>query len=243
MVYAVGQAGPLRVGAAVAPRGPHGASKLAAEEWLRARRGPLAWTILRAAPIYGRRGKHFAASLLSIGPMLRLGSPLLPRPRGGPVGTMAHAEDVAHALLFVLGRDDAAGEIFDVSDGDAMPLGDRIAETFAAYGLRSVPTGPFSGTLLETIGRFFQAPGAYQAADVGALATWRLVVARHGLRPALRPRLDREALTLFWDHLVVDASRLRALGWAPRHPDFRRAFGDVLRWYQAEGWVPRYAGR
>ncbi len=40
--------------------------------------------------------------------------------------------------------------------------------------------------------------------------------------------------------LVVDASRLRALGWTPRFPEFRAGFAEVLRWYQAERWVPRY---
>ncbi|MCS6799248.1 MAG: NAD(P)-dependent oxidoreductase [Myxococcota bacterium] len=240
MIYAPHARGPVRVGCAVAPRGPHGASKLAAEEWLRARRGRLAWTILRAAPIYGRRGRHFAAGLLVIGPLLRLVTPLLPRPSGGPVATMVHAEDVARALVHVLERSATEGEILDVSDGDAIPLGDRIAATFDAYGLRSIRTGPLSGRVLGAVGRALRAPGAFESTDAALLGAWRLVVARHGLRPALRPRLDREALTLFTDDLVVDASRLRAIGWRPLHADFRRGFADVLRWYQAERWVPRY---
>ncbi len=243
MLYQIGAGGPLTEDAPVAPRGPFGMSKHGAEVFLRGRTeaSALPWTVLRAAPVYGRRGRHFAASLLSIGPMLRLIAPVLPRPAGGPDGTMVHAEDVARALLFVLERDEAAGEVLNVSDGDVVPLGDRITDTFHAYGLRSVPTGKLPHVVLEGMGRLFQTPGAYHGADVTALAAWRLVVLRHGLKPALRPRMDKEALTLLYDDLVVDASRLRRLGWAPRFPSFVEGWREVLRWYQAERWVPRYA--
>jgi nucleoside-diphosphate-sugar epimerase len=231
---------PLKESSPLAPRGPYGMSKHAAEVYLRGQeRGP-AWTILRAAPVYGRRGRHFAAGLLAIAPLLRLLTPILPRPSGGPLGTMVHAEDVASALLFVLERGETAGQVYNVSDGDVCPLGERIAYTFDAYGLRSVATGQLPHVLLELIGRAFQAPGAYHGADAAALAAWRLVVMRHGLKPALRPRMDREALTLLYQDLVVESAKLKALGWSPRFSDFRSGFAEVLRWYQAERWVPRY---
>lgn len=243
MLYAQRQVQPLTEESAVAPRGPHGLSKHGAEAFLRGRgasAGP-AWTILRAAPVYGRRGRHFAAVLLAVGPILGLGLPLVPRPRGGPRHTFVHAEDVARALLFALRRDQTAGQIYNVADEDPLPLGDRIAETYRAYGLRSMPTGPLRDGVLHWVARSFAAPGAYQAADASALVAWRLVVLRHGLKAALRPRLDAEAVTLIDDDLVIDASKLRALGWAPRFPRFAEGFREVLRWYQAERWVPRYS--
>jgi len=91
------------------------------------------------------------------------------------------------------------------------------------------------------VGRLFQIPGPYHGADVAALAAWRAVVLRHGRKPALRPRMDVEALTLLYDDLVVDASKLSALGWSPRFASFVEGWREVLRWYQAERWVPRYA--
>jgi hypothetical protein len=75
---------------------------------------------------------------------------------------------------------------------------------------------------------------------LAALASWRLVVTRHQLKPALTPRLDQESLTLLHDDLVLDTAKIRALGWAPRHACFATGWRDVLRWYQAERWVPRY---
>ena len=243
MLYAAGQKGPLDEDSPVAPRGPHGMSKHGAETFLRGQStaGAPTVTIVRAAPIYGRRGRHFAASLLAIGPMLRLASPLVPRMRGGPLGTMVHAEDVARALLFLLPRTDVAGQIFNVSDGDIMTLGDRVAETFRGYGLPTIPVGRAPDSVLRRLGALFRAPGAYQGADAAALTLWRAVVLRHGLKPALSPRLDREAWTLLYDDLVVDAGRLLGLGFVPRFPRFAEGFAEVLRWYQAEGWVPRYA--
>jgi nucleoside-diphosphate-sugar epimerase len=153
---------------------------------------------------------------------------------------MVHAADVARALLFVLDREDCEFEVYNVSDDDPIALGDRIALTIDAYGLRSIDTGMFPDRLLELFGRFFQWPGAYHGADAMALSGWRAVVLRHGLKAALRPRMDREALTLLYESLVVDSSKLRELGWVPRNDRFVQGWAEVLRWYQAERWVPRY---
>jgi nucleoside-diphosphate-sugar epimerase len=232
--------GPLTEDSPVEARGPYAESKLAAERLLQSSSDGPEWTIVRPAPLYGRRGRHFAASLLAVGPMMRLATPVLPRPRGGPLGTMVHAEDVARALLFLLPKAEAVRAVFNVSDGDVMSLGDRLSETFRAYGFKTFPTGPFPDRALNAVGRLFSAPGAYQSADATALVAWRLVTLRYGLKPALRPRMDREALTLLHSDLVVDSARLRALGWRPRFDRFGDGWREVLRWYQAEGWVPRY---
>jgi nucleoside-diphosphate-sugar epimerase len=241
MVYSLEAKMPLDESSPVEARGAHGESKLAAERFLKRQKdGGPEWTIVRAAPVYGRRGRHFAASLLTIGPLLKLALPVVPEPRGGPRGTMVHAQDVARALVFVLGRADTAGEIFNVSDGDVIALGDRIAETFRAYGLRTIRTGPFPGAFLRYIERTFAAPGAYQGADAAAIVAWKVAVARYGLKPSLRPRFDREALTLLGNDLIVESGKLKKLGFAPKFASFREGWAEVLRWYQAEGWVPRF---
>jgi 2-alkyl-3-oxoalkanoate reductase len=240
ILYAASEA-PIREDAPLAPRGRYGMSKHAAEVFLlgQEREGP-AWTILRAAAVYGRRGRHFAASLLAVGPILKLVMPVLPRFEGGPRHTMVHAEDVARALLFVIERPETERQVLNVADGDIMPLGDRITATLDAYGLRTFPAGAVPQATVSGLGRLCGLPGPYHSADVAALAAWRAVAVRHGLRPALRPRLDREALSLLYEDLVVDASRLRELGWEPRFPSFAAGWREVLRWYQAERWVPRY---
>ena len=47
-------------------------------------------------------------------------------------------------------------------------------------------------------------------------------------------------MTLLYEDLVVDGSKLAATGFVPRHASFETGWRDVLRWYQAEEWVPRY---
>jgi nucleoside-diphosphate-sugar epimerase len=241
-LYAAPITAPVDESHPLEPRGPYGLSKHAAELYLRGRDGApsMPWTILRAAPIYGRRGRHFAASMLAVGPLLALASPVVPKPAGGPLGTMVHAEDVARAALFVLERDACAFEVYNVSDGDVLALGDRLGITIDAYGLRSFESGVLPQALWEAAGKVFALSAAYRGADLAALAGWKYVVARYGLKPALRPRLDREAMTLLYQDLIVDAEKMRALGWKPRFDDFRKGWTEVLRWYQAEDWVPRY---
>ncbi len=235
--------GPIDEETPLAPEGPYGLSKLGAEVFLRGldpERKPR-WTVLRAAPIYGRRGRHFAASLLAVGPIIRLTTPVVPRPAGGPEGTMVHAEDVARASLFVLEHPDAVGRAFDVSDGDVLGLGERIGVTFDGYGLRSISTGKTPEAFFELLSRLLRTRNLAGGLDAAAALAWRTVVARHRLKPALRPRFDREVLDLVGRPLIVRAERLRALGWEPRFPRFESGFAEVLRWYQAERWVPRYS--
>lgn len=242
MLYAPGSRGLLNEDAATAPRGAHGLSKLGAEAFLRGRGradGP-AWTILRAAPLYGRRGRHFAASLLVVGPLLRLFSPIVPRVGGGPRHHFVHAEDVARALLFALQDDRTKHGIFNVADDDPLPLGERIGQTFDAYGIRSARVGQLPGFVASFARASARTPGTLRALDLSVLTLWRSVVARHGLKPALRPRLDREAVTLFDNDLLIDSARLRGLGFQLRHPRFAAGWAETLRWYQAENWVPRY---
>jgi nucleoside-diphosphate-sugar epimerase len=242
LLYAPRTGRALTEDAETASRGPHGLSKLGAEAFLRGQTrgdGP-AWTILRAGPVYGRRGRHFAASLLVIGPLLRLLFPILPRLTGGPRHTLVHAEDVARALLFALHEPRMKYGIYNVADDDPIPLGDRITHTFDAYGLRTWRGGDLPGWLLDVAAQGTRTPGTIRAIDTSVLALWKAVVLRYGLKPALRPRLDREAVSLLDDDLLIDTSRIRALGFVPRHARFAEGWDAVLKWYQAEGWVPRY---
>ncbi|MCS6856807.1 MAG: NAD(P)-dependent oxidoreductase [Deltaproteobacteria bacterium] len=241
MIYATGQKGAITEEGSIAPRGIHGQTKLEAERILQSQRGRGApWTIVRAAPIYGRRGRHFAAILLAIGPALRLFTPLLPRPHGGPLHCFVHAEDVARALIHLLEKEEAAWGIFNVAEENPLSIGDRLAITFDAYGLATFPCGPLPRLWLHALSRAGQKAWGHRAIDALLVSAYHLVVMRHGLKPALRARIGKEALTLLVDDLVLDTSRLRATGWKARFPRFADGWRDVLRWYQAEGWAPRY---
>ena len=139
---------------------------------------------------------------------------------GGPLGSMVHAEDVASAALHVLERPEAHGQVYNVADDDPMPLGERIAATFRAYGLRTVPVPVLPGALLEGI--VDSLSGQLSAGlDVATLAAWRAVIARHDLKHALRPRFDAEIIADLRRDRVVDTRALCALGWRARYPPLR----------------------
>lgn len=238
--YQLPTSGPVREDTPIAPRGPLGISRHAAEVYLHGRADGPAWTILRPAPIYGPRGRHFASSLLAFGPLVRLGGPFVLRPIGGPLGTMVHAEDVARAALFVMDNPASHRAVFNVADGDVMTLGERLAVTLDAYGIKSYSVGEKAGMVFRRSMKAFDKDLVHTFADASSVRLWSYVVARYGLKPALRPHLDREMMALLHEDLVVDAGALRALGYVPRHQRFEDGFRDVLRWYQAERWVPRY---
>jgi nucleoside-diphosphate-sugar epimerase len=230
-------AAPLPESHPVRPDGPIGRSALAAEEVLRAAgTDRVPWTILRAAPTYGRGlGSHLGA-LLAAGPILRLGTPVLPHLVGGPRAHLVHAEDVARAALHVLEQPGTHGEVVHVADEDPLPLGERLTETFQAYGLPTVPLGELPRPVLERLTQLT----AWEPGGQAARTLWSLVALRHGLRPRLSIHLPPEVAALTRRPRVLDATRLRGLGWRPRFPRFADGFRDALSWFQREGWVPTY---
>ncbi len=242
LIYDTNYSGSLTESASIAPRGTHGLSKHGAEIYLRGMTDPKgpAWTIVRPAPVYGRRGRHYAASLLAVGPIMALFAPRLPHLRGGPLTNLVHAEDVASALLFVLEREVAHGQIFNVAEPDPMPLGNRLTASFEAYGYKTLPGVMLPRAILSLFSRGLSTPGSYRAFHTSAEALWKVVCRRHHLKQALTPRIDRESLALLHNDFVIDSSRLRSLGWSARYPRFARGWIEVLKWYQAERWVPRH---
>ncbi len=240
-LYGPGQSGPLSEDARILPRGPHGRSKWESEQVLAeesAKGGP-AYTVLRAAPIYGRRGRYFASSLLAVAPLMRMASPILPRVSVGAKHTFVHADDVARALVFLLSKRPPSGSVFHVADDDPMSMGDRIAETIFAYGLPSIAFGNWQRVSWLQDVAWMKSEFARRAFDQALARGWELVRLRYGLKSALRVHADREAIALLHEDLVLDTGRLRALGFQVRYR-FREGFAQTLRWYQAEGWVPRY---
>lgn len=234
--------GTLNESARLAPEAPYSMSKLGAELFFQgARHAEPAFSVLRPAPIYGRRGRHFGAALLAVGPLLRLLAPRLPRPKGGAQLSMVHAEDVASAALFVLSSnpDDVRGQAFNVADESPLSLGDRLMVTFDAYGLKTLPVPSPPGVLFDRLADLASGSLA-NGLDLATLAGWRRVIDKYDLKPALRPRFDPEILADLRRRRVLDTSRLSSLGWRPRFADFKSGFAQVLKWYQAERWVPRY---
>lgn len=215
-------------------------SKHAAEQVL-ARAGARGWTILRPALLYGPYCSTMSAGLVTLPAILRQFSTYLPGVAGGPRTNWCHAEDAARAAVFVLGRPEADGELYNVGDATPLGFGEVITSITEALGLAVGPVVPFPTALTRGIFTpLINQDVVFDTARMVLRQLWKRVQAAHMIRSPLRPRVERKALIYTSDDLILDAGKLRALGWRPRWPDLREGIVETVRWYQARGWIPRY---
>jgi nucleoside-diphosphate-sugar epimerase len=227
--------------AEIEPTNDYERSKWESEEVLRAGQGPTRWTILRPAHLYGPHCKTMSAGIVTIPPMIHLFMHYLPGFTGGPRTNWCHAEDAARAALCVLGNPDALDRVFNVADSTPLGMGEVLTSLMEAYGLELGPMLPFpSAGVQEAANPFINQDVVFDVLRLALRALWKRVQLTHHLDSPLRPRVDRKALIYMSGDAIVDASALRALGWAPRWTGFRAGIVDTVRWYQEQGWVPRY---
>ncbi len=195
--------------------------------------------VLRPTLVYGPRSRYGHALFISLTAMGRaLGWEALPLPLGGPTGHHVHVEDVARAAELLLTAPGAAGQAFNIADDTPIALGDALASIAEAVGLRVRPVRGASvlwpvalralpwvpGMAIDRLNRWFD--DGYEA------------LRRRGWTPVLKGRFDRDWLGYFTGRFIFDTRRIKALGFAPAHPDFRLAVGEVVRWYRDAGWLP-----
>jgi UDP-glucose 4-epimerase len=174
------------------PDTAYGRTKLAAEEVvLSAKSGGRAiGTVLRAAAIYGPRVKGNYRQL----------AVAIARRRYVPIGpglnrrTLVHDRDVAAALVLAAAHPDAAGAVFNVSDGHVHTLRDIVAAIHHALGRRSPR---------------IRVPGAAaRAAAIVCEAVYRTA--------AQRPPLTRALLDKYTEDVAVEGTLIqRTLGFVP----------------------------
>jgi nucleoside-diphosphate-sugar epimerase len=193
-VYGYGGAEVLSEDSPTRPTTPYGESKLRAEQIvLNARREgePALGTVLRLAAVYGSRVKgNYRRLLRSLSQRT-----FVPVGAGQNRRTLVHDSDVARAVVLALNSPNAAGRIFNVSDGRFHLLNDIIAAICDSLGRArptiSLPLGPvrmFAG-LLE---------------DFQRLA-------------GLEPKIARSTIDKYTEEVAVDSSRIQSeLGFVPR---------------------------
>lgn len=199
------------------------------------------WTILRPQMIYGPFCTRMSAGMVTLPPILRHFIPYLPGLTGGPRTNWCHAEDVAQAVLTVLGTTKSIGQVYNVADQTPLGFGEVMTAMTEAYGLEVGPLIPFPGAGLQTMaGPVIDRDIVFDTLRTTLRELWKRVLATHGLTSPLRPRIDRKALVFTSADLIVGSQALRALGWAPKWPDFRQGIVETVRWYQHQQWLPCY---
>ena len=117
-----------------APASPYAVSKWRAEQVLLRRDHPeTAYTIIRAATVYGRYDRGNVGRLVSLA---RKGFIPLPG-RGDNVKSLVYVENLARGIFLAIGNPAAENGIFNLSDGEGYPMRELIGSIGKALG-RSV---------------------------------------------------------------------------------------------------------
>ena len=149
LVYGAG--GPFDEDSALAPPNTYARTKVEAEKIVLAHGG----SVLRLAAVYGKRTKGNYATLIR---MIERGR-FIPIGRGLNHRTLVHDADVAQATVLALENANAAGKIYNVTDGTTHPLHAIIAAIAQATGRKPprmrIPVTPvrIAGRIVPRIGK------------------------------------------------------------------------------------------
>lgn len=158
--------------------------------------------VLRLGAVYGKRIKgNYRQLLLALAQ-----GRFVPVGRGNNRRTLVYDGDVARAALLALRHPDAAGKIFNVTDGHIHPMHAIIEAISDALGRRPprlrLPLGPVNGLVgvLEDVGRF---------------CGWR--------PPVCRATIDK-----YTEDMAVDGSKFcRELGFTPAY-DLKTGWRETI---------------
>lgn len=234
--------GPLDETTPFDPQTSYEQSKVEAERflWSRPRTGPEI-VVLRPTMIYGPRARFLGAKIATLPPMLALVFSKIPRIKGGPRCNWAHAEDVARAAVLVLDEPRAAWEAFNVADETPLDFGEVLEVATRAYGLPLGREVPYPTRLLSIVAPILaERDWVLRALSMANERTWRFIVERHGLVPAISAAVDRETFLYATVEAIFDTTKLRRLGFEARWKSLREGYPDVLRWFQEKRWAPTF---
>lgn len=220
-------------------------SKLAAEKSLRKLAGSIkgapALTVLRPALLYGPGCTEMGAGMVTLPAILRGVSRYLPGLSGGPRTNWCHVTDAAAAVRVVLENKEARGRTLNIADDTAISFGEALTSIIEAYGINIGPSLRLPRIALwAALSPLLDNDYAFERLRSFLLVLWSRVQKDHDLANFLRPRLNRHALFYVRDDAIIASNDLRALGWSPKWPDFRRGITETIRWYQEAGWAPRF---
>jgi nucleoside-diphosphate-sugar epimerase len=236
--------GPIPETAPIRPVSAYTRSKADAEDYLWSRpRAGMAVTVLRPSMIYGPRARFLGARLACLPPLLAEIMPRIPVLEGGARCNWVHAEDVARAAVFLATHPDAAWEAFNVADETVLTAGEVLRAVTEAYGLPLGPTVPFPEAGLVALGGWIGHRQRVLDSVSGVLEqAWGAVCRRHGLKPEVFPGVDQEVFQFASAEAHFDTAKIEALGFRVKHPSLETSYPEVLRWFQAQRWLPSYEG-
>ncbi len=121
------------------------------------------------------------------------------------------AEDVAEALIYLSGLEEAIGQIYNLAD-DCHPTVEKALNMAATVFGKKPPNLHLPLSIVRFAAR---------------LDGW--ISARKGRIP----ELERDAVNYLYDDYIVDNSRLKRTGFRLQYPDFAESMRQMGNWYKA----------
>jgi nucleoside-diphosphate-sugar epimerase len=217
-------------------------TKLLSEDYMLSRdpdSGP-AVNILRPALIFGPSGRVLFSTLMTVAPIIRRYTGRSVRLRGGPRTNLVHSSDVARAICFLIEHPQSHGEVFNVANDDPQPVGDLLSKALEMAGIRLTRRSlPVSTRLLNCARPFIDRGAVMGFVNRRLTAQWDAIREAEGLAAdGVTPRMDRESLDYASGNFVFDNSKLKALGFQYRYPDYESGWRQAMTWYCEYHWIP-----
>jgi nucleoside-diphosphate-sugar epimerase len=192
---------------------PYAASKRRSEIAVERRGAGLRWTALRPPIVYGPGDREtfvmFRAARLGIVPMMG--------PRDARI-SFIHVDDLADAVITVLGAERDQAGVYEVHDGE--PGGYGWAAIAEAIG--------------RAVGRRLRPLPVPRMALAAAAATGNLLQRALGRPMMLTPMKLGEISHPDW--ACRDSGLEEAIGWRPKRR-IEEGFRDAVAWYRSQGWL------
>lgn len=234
---------PITENSRLSPENRYGLSKLRAEQAC-VRIGAenkMPVTILRPSIIYGPGGIHLPGILYALPYLMQEYLGFAPKPVGGPMINAVHVDDVAGALLFLVGNEKSYGRIYNVSDNDWLSLGEFIEKLWEPTGIKwrlKVPVTKLPLKLASIFGNILIPDFALNLFNSALAGQWKKVVSSKGIKPTLDPRIDRGLFGYASGDHIYDNSKIRNLGYELAFPEFDKGYLETINWMKQNQWVP-----
>jgi dihydroflavonol-4-reductase len=233
---------PLREDHPLQASNDYARTKILSEDFVLSRdpsNGPTV-NVIRPALIFGPRGRVLVSPIATIAPLLQRYTRRWVRLRGGPRTNFVHSRDVARAIVFLIRNRQPHGEVFNVANDDARPIGDQLSTMLEIGGMRLTGWSvSLSRSLLRCLRPAIGHDIVFRTLNRALAAMWGHVRREGDLVPdGVFPRLDRESLDFLGGDFVFDNSKLGRLGFNCMYGDLESGWRHTLQWYRDNRWIP-----
>lgn len=227
------------------PINDYAKSKKESEEvvWKYSKEHNIPVSVIRPSAIYGP-GSVYIAGVFFFWPifmrLIRLR--IYPYIKGGSKLTFVHIDDIAGAIRFLLGREAAFGQAFNLADTDFIYSASFASELFRAFGIKNllpfeIPLPHFivdlygkmmlliSGPMLKILNRFVK-------------MRWLKLQEKYDLYRGFIPHFERQFYCYFIGHRYFTSQKIINLGYRFKNRSFYEGFPPTIKWYKENKWLP-----